>query len=66
MAGEDQGLVRAAREAFATSMTTTFTVSAIGVLAAAILATLVMRDRKPEQPGAGAEAGVQEQELVAS
>ncbi|MEV1065432.1 MFS transporter [Streptomyces sp. NPDC050263] len=48
VAGEDAGLVRAAGEAFTASMTTTFTVSAIGVLAAAILATLVMRDRTPE------------------
>jgi hypothetical protein len=29
-------------------MSTTFTVSAIGVLAAAILATLVIRNTKPE------------------
>ncbi|MEU2236471.1 hypothetical protein [Streptomyces vietnamensis] len=28
-------------------MTTTFTISAVGVLAAAALATLVMRDTKP-------------------
>ncbi|MFJ8104778.1 MFS transporter [Streptomyces sp. NPDC096132] len=42
-------LIDAAREAFTASMTTTFTVSAVGVLAAAVLATLVMRDRKPEQ-----------------
>ncbi|MCX4761971.1 MFS transporter [Streptomyces sp. NBC_01275] len=55
-AGEDEGLIRSAREAFTTSMTTTFTVSAIGVLAAAILATLVMRDREPEQPGEAQEA----------
>ncbi|MFF3334196.1 MFS transporter [Streptomyces sp. NPDC002888] len=60
--GQDTGLVRAAREAFTDSMTTTFTVSAIGVLAAAILATLVMRDRKPQEQ---AEAPAQEQELVA-
>lgn len=64
VAGEDQGLARAAREAFTASMTTTFTVSAIGVLAAAILATLVMRDRKPEQPIT--EARVEERELVTS
>ncbi|MFD9390570.1 MFS transporter [Streptomyces sp. NPDC060000] len=58
VAGQDASLVREAREAFTASMTTTFTVSAIGVLAAAILATLVMRDRKPEQPAA-AEARVE-------
>ena len=48
-AGGDAGLVAAAREAFTASMSTTFTVSAIGVLAAALLATLVMRDdrRRP-------------------
>ncbi|MFJ6940868.1 MFS transporter [Streptomyces sp. NPDC101132] len=44
----DAGLVRAAREAFTASMSTTFTISAIGVLAAALLATVVMRDRKAE------------------
>ena len=39
-------------------MSTTFTISAIGVLAAALLATLVMRDTKPvargPRPGRGA------------
>ncbi|MGW0943472.1 MFS transporter [Streptomyces sp. NPDC002623] len=60
--GEDAGLVRAAREAFTASMTTTFTVSAIGVLAAAVLATLVMRDRKPQT---AETAPAQEPELVA-
>lgn len=45
----DQELVQAAREAFTASMTTTFTVSAIGVLAAAILAALVMRDPERKQ-----------------
>ncbi|OIJ98924.1 MFS transporter [Streptomyces colonosanans] len=45
----DSGLVRSAREAFVTSMSTTFMVSAIGVLAAAVLATLVMRDRRTEE-----------------
>jgi EmrB/QacA subfamily drug resistance transporter len=44
----DTGLIDAARDAFTASMSTTFTVSAIGVLAAAILATLVMRNTKPE------------------
>ncbi|MCF3129505.1 MFS transporter [Streptomyces olivochromogenes] len=46
----DAGLVHAAREAFTSSMSTTFTLSAIGVLAAALLSTLVMRDTKPQQP----------------
>ena len=50
VAGGDAGLIAAAREAFTASMSTTFTVSAIGVAAAALLATLVMRDdrRKPD------------------
>ncbi|GCB47596.1 hypothetical protein SNL152K_4901 [Streptomyces sp. NL15-2K] len=70
----DSGLIRAAREAFTASMSTTFTVSAIGVLAAAVLATLVMRDGKGEQASgvdSGAESGVEgadsakEAELVA-
>jgi Na+/melibiose symporter-like transporter len=69
VAGGDTGLVRAAREAFAASMSTTFAISAIGVLAAAVVATLVMRDRRPETaPGTGTEparAGSEEPELVA-
>ncbi|MFE0251442.1 MFS transporter [Streptomyces sp. NPDC059010] len=50
VAGGDAGLIATAREAFTASMSTTFTVSAIGVAAAALLATLVMRDdrRKPD------------------
>ncbi|MER7753564.1 MFS transporter [Kitasatospora sp. NPDC097643] len=54
----DAGLVRTAREAFAEAMSTTFTVSAVGVLAAALVAALVMRDRKAEaeaEAGAGSE-----------
>jgi EmrB/QacA subfamily drug resistance transporter len=43
-------LLRSAREAFTSSMSTTFTLSALGVLAAAVLATVVMRDDKQEQP----------------
>ncbi|GAA5004728.1 hypothetical protein GCM10025734_43280 [Kitasatospora paranensis] len=43
----DTGLAHAAREAFTTSMSTTFTISAVGVLAAAALAALVMRDPRP-------------------
>ncbi|HJY96338.1 MAG TPA: MFS transporter [Streptosporangiaceae bacterium] len=42
----DSGLVQAARQAFTTSMSATFTISAIGVTAAALLAFLVMRDSK--------------------
>ena len=42
----DPGLVHAAREAFTSAMSVTFTLSAIGVLAAAILSALVMRDTK--------------------
>ncbi|WP_128433960.1 MFS transporter [Streptomyces cyaneus] len=63
VAGGDAGLVAAAREAFTASMSTTFTVSAIGVLAAALLATLVMRDdrRKPQEAARTAE---EQRELV--
>jgi EmrB/QacA subfamily drug resistance transporter len=57
----DASLVHAAREAFTASMSATFTVSAIGVLAAALLATLVMRNTKPDPAAAPAE----EHELVA-
>ncbi|MFF3844303.1 MFS transporter [Streptomyces sp. NPDC002328] len=60
VAGEDASLAQAAREAFTSSMATTFTVSAVGVLAAAILATLVMRDKRDEQ-GQAAPAGEQPQ-----
>ncbi len=56
VAGGDAGLVAVAREAFTASMSTTFTVSAIGVAAAALLATLVTRDdrRKPREEAEGA------------
>ncbi len=55
----EPGLVRAAREAFTSSMATTFTISAAALLAAALLATLVMRgDKKPA-------AGPAEPELAA-
>ncbi|MFJ5194063.1 hypothetical protein ACIQCQ_18435 [Streptomyces sp. NPDC088394] len=37
-AGDEAGLIRAARDAFTSSMSTPFTISAIGVLAAAVLA----------------------------
>jgi EmrB/QacA subfamily drug resistance transporter len=56
-------LVHAAREAFTASMSTTFTVGAVGVLAAALLATLVMRDAKPKPEAA--QAAEPERELVA-
>ncbi|MFK4099447.1 MFS transporter [Streptomyces sp. NPDC019531] len=51
MALGDSRLTAAARDAFTASMSMTFTVSAIGVLAAALLATLVMREdrRTPEK-----------------
>ncbi|MEU6550171.1 MFS transporter [Streptomyces sp. NPDC046915] len=58
----DPTLLHTAREAFTSAMSTTFTLSAAGVLAAAILATLVMRDAKPEQP---AEVPQGEPELAA-
>ncbi|MFI5528945.1 MFS transporter [Kitasatospora sp. NPDC051853] len=60
VAGGDAGLVRTAREAFTASMSTTLTISAVGVLAAALLAGLVMRDKKKDAPAPAAEA-----ELVA-
>ncbi|GAA3472617.1 MFS transporter [Nonomuraea roseola] len=41
----DAGLAEAAREAFTAGMSTTFLFGACGVLAAALLAVLVMRDR---------------------
>jgi EmrB/QacA subfamily drug resistance transporter len=57
----DSGLVQAARLAFTTSMSATFTISAIGVLAAALLATVIMRDSKPPVT----QAPEPEHELVA-
>ena len=57
----DPGLVHAARAAFTASMSVTFTVGAIGVLVAAVLATVVMRNTKPEPAAASAP----EHELVA-
>ncbi|WP_329620542.1 MFS transporter [Streptomyces sp. NBC_01255] len=71
----DPAMIESAREAFTTSMSTTFTISAIGVLAAAALATLVMRDGKKAAPGDEADAadaadasgteGTEKSELVA-
>ncbi|MFD5797565.1 MFS transporter [Streptomyces diastatochromogenes] len=55
-------LLRTAREAFTSSMSTTFALSAVGVLAAAVLAAVVMRDGKPEE---AAESPAQEPELAA-
>ncbi|MEJ3742903.1 MFS transporter [Actinomycetes bacterium KLBMP 9797] len=57
----DAGLVQAAREAFTAAMSTTFTISAVGVLAAAVLAAVIMRDSKPVP----APAPAKELELVA-
>jgi EmrB/QacA subfamily drug resistance transporter len=57
----DADLVHTARQAFTSAMSTTFTISALGVLAAAVVAALVMRGGKP-QP---AEAQPQEQALAA-
>lgn len=53
-AGDEVGLIQAARDVFTSSMSTPFTISAIKVLAAAVLAALVMRDTRPEP---GAESG---------
>ncbi|MFI6388645.1 MFS transporter [Nonomuraea sp. NPDC050540] len=50
----DAGLATAARDAFTTAMSSAFTLSAIGVAAAALLAVLVIRDRKPAAPEAPA------------
>jgi hypothetical protein len=58
----DAGLIHTAREAYTAAMSTTFTVGAIGVLAAAILATLVIRNTKPVAPAA---TPAEEPELVA-
>jgi DHA2 family multidrug resistance protein-like MFS transporter len=44
----DTGLAEAARDAFSTAMSASFAVAACGVLAAAVLALLVMRDNKTE------------------
>lgn len=43
----DATLATAAREAFTTAMSNAFAISAAGVLAAAVLALIVIRDRKP-------------------
>ncbi|MFF5011969.1 MFS transporter [Streptomyces sp. NPDC001165] len=59
VAATHPALLRSAREAFTSSMSTTFALSALGVLAAAVLATVVMRDGEPERveeiPGREAE-----------
>lgn len=53
----DPSLVRTAHEAFTASMSTTFAVSGVGVLVAAVLAGLLMRDpargAAPEREGEG-------------
>lgn len=59
----DAGRVAQAREAFTAAMSTTFMVSAIGVLAAAVLAVVVMRDKKTE--ASQVEGVEKEAELVA-
>ncbi|RPF25540.1 EmrB/QacA subfamily drug resistance transporter [Streptomyces sp. Ag109_G2-6] len=46
----DSALLRTAREAFTSAMATTFTIGAAGLLAAALLATVVMRDKKQPTP----------------
>lgn len=52
VANGDAGLVQAAREAFTGSMSATFTISAIGVLAAALVAAKVMRETPAPAPAA--------------
>ncbi|MFI9456522.1 MFS transporter [Amycolatopsis sp. NPDC052450] len=54
----DGGLITAARESFTSAMSTTFLVSAVGVLAAAVVAFLVMRDKKPVPVPADAPVSV--------
>ncbi|MET8976006.1 MFS transporter [Streptomyces sp. NPDC004539] len=56
----EPGTLAAAREAFTASMGTTFAVSAVGVLTAAVVAVLVMRGGRKE-----AEVAVEEAELAA-
>ncbi|MDT0317901.1 MFS transporter [Streptomyces millisiae] len=56
VADGDAGLVHVAREAFTASMSTTFTISAIGVLAAAALAALIMRPKSKPAAELPAEA----------
>jgi DHA2 family multidrug resistance protein-like MFS transporter len=43
------GLASAARDAFTNAMSTTFVISAVAVVAAAVLALVVMRDPKPSE-----------------
>jgi EmrB/QacA subfamily drug resistance transporter len=58
----DSALVHAARQAFTASMSATFAVSAAGVLAAAIVGALIMRDTKPA--AADPAAPVEQPDLV--
>jgi MFS transporter, DHA2 family, multidrug resistance protein len=61
----DTGLAKAARESFTSAMSTSFGLTACGVLAAAVLALFVLRDRKPTTaPGTTTEAD--HRELVAA
>ncbi|MGW2744880.1 MFS transporter [Streptomyces sp. NPDC001450] len=62
VAAAHPGLLGTAREAFTSSMSTTFALSALGVLAAAVLAAVVMRDGEPERVG---ETPGREAELAA-
>ena len=59
----DTGLARAAREAFNTATSTTFTVSGIAVLAAAVLTLVLMRDtaaaQAPAEPAEAVEPAVE-------
>jgi predicted MFS family arabinose efflux permease len=58
----DSSLIHTAREAFTTAMSTTFTVSAIGTLAAAALATVIMRGGGKAAATVGAPTGQPEPE----
>ncbi|MEU5881990.1 MFS transporter [Spirillospora sp. NPDC047279] len=50
LATGDNALVSTARDAFTTAMSTSFIAAACGVVAAALLALIVLRDKKPAKP----------------
>ncbi|SNR89359.1 MFS transporter [Actinomadura mexicana] len=62
----DTALAGTAREAFTSAMSTAFTVSAAGVLAAAVLAFLVLRERRAPEPEAAPDGGAAQERLATS
>lgn len=60
----DGALAQTAREAFTSGMGTTFLVSAVGVVAAAVLAFVMMRDPKKQQETMETETPVAEQPVA--